>query len=122
MALLGEKDRETLAKEFSQLTEPVRLVLFTQEFECASCGTAHELLEETVSLSENLELVVYDLVKDKVKASTYDVDRVPALIVEGEKNHGIRYFGVPGGYEFSSLLEGIRAIGTGMLTLSDATK
>ena len=65
-------------------------------------------------------MVVYDLVKDK--ASVYDVDRILALIVEGEKNHGIRYFGVPSGYEFSSLLEGIRAIGTGMLPLADATK
>jgi alkyl hydroperoxide reductase subunit AhpF len=28
----------------------------------------------------------------------------------GKKDHGIRFFGIPSGYEFASLLEGILAV------------
>ena|GEM_PF-3227984 len=46
MALLAERDRETLTTRFYQLTKPVRLVMFTHEFECPSCRSTRELLEE----------------------------------------------------------------------------
>lgn len=49
---------------------------------------------------------------DQQKAETYGVQLVPAVIVEGEKDHGIRFFGAPAGYEFSSLVEDILAVGT----------
>lgn len=122
MALLAEKDRETLTKRFRQLTKPVRLVMFTQEFECPSCRNTRELLEETASLSDKIDLAVYDLVKDQQKAETYSVQLVPAVIVEGEKDHGIRFFGAPDGYEFSSLVEDILAVGTGTIPLSQASR
>jgi glutaredoxin-like protein len=122
MSLLKEKDRKYLEKEFAQLTKPVRLVLFTQEFECVSCRDTHELLEETAGLSEKIELVIYDLVRDKEKANVYGVDRVPAVIVEGERDYGIRLFGIPSGYEFPSLIEDIIDVGTGKTALSEATK
>jgi len=122
MSLLKEKDRQYLKKEFAKLTNLVRLVLFTQEFECASCRDTHGLLEEIVDLSAKIELVIYDLVQDKEKADAYGVDRVPVVIVEGERDYGIRFFGIPSGYEFSSLIEDIIAAGTGKTTLSEATK
>ena len=122
MSLLKEKDRKYLEKEFAQLTKPVRLVLFTQEFECATCRDTHGLLEETAGLSEKIELVIYDLVQDKEKANVYGVDRVPAVIVEGERDYGIRLFGIPSGYEFPSLIEDIIDVGTGKTALSEATK
>jgi glutaredoxin-like protein len=122
MTLLKKRDRKYLEKEFAKLTTPVRLVLFTQEFECASCRDTHGLLEEVVDLSAKIELVIYDLVQDKEKADAYGVDRVPAVIVERERDYGIRFFGIPSGYEFSSLIEDIIAVGTGKTILSEATK
>jgi len=61
-------------------------------------------------------------VKNQQKAKTYGVQLVPAVIVEGEKDHGIRFFGTPDGYEFSSLVEDILAIGTGTTPLSQASR
>jgi glutaredoxin-like protein len=122
MTLLKEKDRQYLQDEFAKLTEPVRLILFTQEFECASCRDTHTLLEETAALSEKIELITYDLVQDKEKTIAYGVERVPAVIVEGERDYGIRFLGIPSGYEFSSLIEDIIDVGTGKTSLSDATK
>ncbi len=122
MSLIGEKDREYLRKEFSKLSRPVRLVFFTQEFECASCRDAHQLLEEVTVLSEKIKLVVHDLVKDEEKAKSYGIDRVPAVVVEGERDCGIRFFGIPSGYEFPSLIEDISGVGTGKVDLSNTTK
>jgi glutaredoxin-like protein len=122
MTLLKEKDRQYLQDEFAKLTEPVRLILFTQEFECASCRDTHTLLEETAALSEKIELIAYDLVQNKEKTIAYGVERVPAVIVEGERDYGIRFLGIPSGYEFSSLIEDIIDVGTGKTSLSDATK
>jgi glutaredoxin-like protein len=122
MALIGEKDQEYLRNEFSKLSRPVRLVFFTQEFECASCRDTHQLLEETAALSEKIKLVVHDLVGDEKRAKSYGIDRVPAVIVEGERDYGIRFFGIPSGYEFSSLVEDITDVGTGKVGLSNTTK
>jgi len=121
MALLNEKDRQYLEEQFGKLTQPVSLVLFTQEFECASCRDAHELLEETAGLSDKLTLTIYDLVKDEAKAKAYGVDRVPAVVVEGKSDLGIRFLGIPSGYEYSSLVEDILAVGSGSSGLSAET-
>ena len=121
MPLLAEKDRETLSRRFGQLTKPARLVMFTQQFECLSCRSTRELLEETAKLSDKIDLVVYDLVEDKQKAGDYGVELVPAVIVEGERDYGIRFFGAPAGYEFSSLVEDILAVGTDTIPVSPAS-
>ena len=34
--------------------------------------------------------------------------RVPAIVVEGARDYGIRFLGVPAGYEFTNLIDGIR--------------
>jgi alkyl hydroperoxide reductase subunit AhpF len=34
-------------------------------------------------------------------------------VVEGEKDYGIRFYGVPAGYEFATLLEDILAVSKG---------
>jgi glutaredoxin-like protein len=121
MALLNDKDRKYLEEQFEKLAQPVSLILFTQESECASCGDAQELLEETAGLSDKLTLTVYDLVKDEAKAKAYGVERVPAVVVEAKDDLGIRFLGIPSGYEYSSLVEDILAVGTGESGLSEAT-
>jgi glutaredoxin-like protein len=52
-------------------------------------------------------LTVYNFQDDKDIAEKYNIDKIPATIIEGEKDYGIRYYGIPSGYEFSSLLEDI---------------
>lgn len=53
-------------------------------------------------------------------ADKYGVDKIPAIVVLGEndKDYGIRFFGVPAGYEFSSLLEAIKIASSGDSGLS----
>jgi hypothetical protein len=44
------------------------------------------------------------------------------VVVEGARDYGIRFLGMPGGYEFSNLIDSIIAVSTGEAGLSDETK
>jgi len=126
MSLLKEKDQKLLIEEFKSLQEPVKIVLFTQEMECQYCSETRMIAEEISALSDKISLQVYDFVTDKTVAEQYDVDKIPAMVIlrgeEMPKDYGIRYYGIPSGYEFSSLIEDIMMISQGGSGLSDETK
>ncbi len=122
MSLLSDDDRKYLQSEFSKIAQPVKLILFSAEDDCASCSDTLQLLEETASLSEKIEVITYDLTKDEATASTYNVERVPTVIVQGSQDSGIRFYGIPSGYEYSTLVEDIIDLGTGTIPLADETK
>jgi glutaredoxin-like protein len=66
--------------------------------------------------------MVYDFVADKEKAAEYHVDKIPAIIIQGTEDYGIRFFGIPSGYEYMSLIEGIIDVSKGATGLSQKTK
>ena len=46
MALLDENTREQVRAALGDLPAPVRLVMFTQDFECNYCSETRQLVEE----------------------------------------------------------------------------
>jgi len=121
MALLKEKDREQVQKTFEQLTGNVRLVTFTQEIECQYCRETRALVEEIASLSDKIVVEVYDFISDQDKVEQYSIDKIPAVAIVGEKDYGIRFYGIPAGYEFTSLMEDILDVSAGRSGLSPDT-
>lgn len=111
MGTIADKDREQLKTFFQSLANPVKIILFTQEFECEFCKIARELLEEVSGLSEKIVLEVCDFVRDKDRVEQYRIDKIPATVILGDRDYGIRFFGVPGGYEFTALVQDILAVG-----------
>jgi glutaredoxin-like protein len=95
----------------AKVPNAVRLVVFTRENECRFCKEAREMAQEVAALSDKLSVEVYDLEKDSAKAAEYRVDMVPAICVTGDKDYRIRYYGVPAGYEFSTLLALVELVG-----------
>lgn len=126
MGLLREEDREQLKNEFAGLEADVKLVVFTQEYECQYCRETRELAEEVGGLSDRIEVDIYDLVEDEDVAEDFNVDKIPALAVmrggANPKDYGIRYFGIPSGYEFATLIEDIKMVASGESGLSAETK
>ena len=100
----------------------VSLILFTSEEDCAYCGETKELLSEIADLSDRLTLEVRDIATSREVADHFGVDRAPALVVMGEKDHGIRFYGIPAGFEFGTLLEVIRLVSQDDPELSDEVK
>ena len=107
MAVLGEKEKEHLRKAFEKLSGDVTIVLFTQEFECELCAATRGLLEEVAALSGRIKLRVHDFVKDAARAAEHKVDKIPAILLIGDRDTGIRFYGAPAGYEFPTLIEDI---------------
>ena len=122
MGLLKDRDKKTIKKEFAKLPEPVKLIMFTQAMECQFCHETRELMEEVAALSDKLSVEVYDFIKDKERVLHYGIDKIPATVVEGKKDSGIRFFRIPSGYEFTSLMEAVLRVSTGESGLSDKTK
>ncbi len=129
MAVLEEKIKEQVKEMFKVLKEPVKLIVFTQGelikvpgIECETCKDNRLLMEEVASLSEKVSIEVYDFVKDNDKVEHYKVDKIPATIIEGREDYGIRLYGMPAGYEFPTLLNAIKVVSTGNSELSDETK
>ncbi|MFH1197992.1 MAG: thioredoxin family protein [bacterium] len=111
---IDDKLKVELQKHFSVLTKKVKMVMFTQELECQFCRETRALLTELSEVTDKLELEIKNLIVDKEDADKYGVDKIPATVLLDEtgKDHGIRYFGIPSGYEFASLLEAIKILGT----------
>ncbi|HPM76605.1 MAG TPA: thioredoxin family protein [bacterium] len=111
MGLLKEKDAKQLRDAFAQLPHEVKLLFFTQEFECQHCQITRELVTELAGLSDKITLETYNFVTDKQVVERYNIDKIPAIVVLGERDYGIRLYGVPAGYEFATLVEDIIDVG-----------
>ncbi len=123
MPILTERDRAAVRKEFEKLAGPVRLVVFSQELLAGDlCRQNEELVREVAGLSDQITVEILNLAIDRERAETYGVDQVPAIVVEGARDYGIRFYGIPSGYEFSNLIDSIIVASTGEPVLSDETK
>jgi len=123
MGLIPEEHKQHLKEEFGKnLKEEVRIIVFTQETECPFCKQARELVEEVATISNKIKVEVYDFVKDSKKGEEYRVDKVPAIAVLGKKDYGIRFYGIPYGYEFRPFTESIINVSRGTTDLSEETK
>lgn len=123
MPLLNEDVKQQVRDQLADLERPVRLVMFTQEFECQYCAETRQLVEEVAESSDQLEAEIYDFVEDQELAEELEIDKIPAVAVLGEEDdYGIRFYGIPSGYEFTSLLEAVRLVASGDADLTDETR
>lgn len=122
MPLLSEQDSQFLREHFeANLVEDVKLVFFTQTVSCQFCRETGDILNEVASLSDKISVETYNFVMDKEIAREYGVDKIPATVVMAAKDYGVRYYGIPSGYEFTSLIEDIVAVSRGEPDLSQET-
>ena len=122
MGLLNQKIKNDLAEAFRGLKREATLKFFTQDVECRFCRETRELLDELGAVSDKVKVEVYDFLKDGELARKLGVSRIPAIAVCGEKDYGIRFFGIPSGYEFASLIEAVRLVAGGEVKLSPESR
>ena len=109
-SLLREKDREFVRTTLGEIKGPVRLVLFTSREECDYCDLTESFLGDIASLASGVAVEVLSLEDDSSRAAALGVDKAPGTAVLGGKDHGIRYYGLPTGYEFNTFVETIRQV------------
>jgi glutaredoxin-like protein len=134
MEILNKDVLDATKKRFDEeLIGPVKFIHFTQEpsrlalpehlksQECLLCKETKQLYKEVSGLSEKIELEIYDFVADEEKKNEFGIDKIPSLNMIGAKDYGIRFFGIPSGYEYSSLIEAIIDVSKGTTSLSPDT-
>ncbi len=120
MAMIGDKDREKLAKIFDgELKGPVNIVFFTSKSNCEYCDETGQLLAELSDISRGmLKVEIHDFDKDRTVSESYGIDKTPAIVMPFGNGNGVRYYGIPGGYEFTSLIEDIVDVSCGSTKLA----
>lgn len=113
----GDSEPRRVEDTLANLPAPVRLILFIQTFECDTCPAARRILNEVARLSSQITVDEYNLVLDREKASEFGIERVPALAFVGKADTGIRFYGVPEGYELASLIDAIQLTAAGQADL-----
>ncbi|HEY3373677.1 MAG TPA: thioredoxin family protein [Candidatus Aquicultor sp.] len=134
MVFSDEQRREITELLSENLEQDVRFVYFTQDqpsielpvqvevTPCEYCEETEEMLRELTALSDRLSLEVFDFIKDKDKADQYGIIEVPGIAIIGDRDYGIRYYGIPSGYEFSALLDAVMHVSKRHTNLADDTK
>jgi len=135
MDLLNQEIRDITRKKFeAEMAGKVRLLLFTQEprvlfvpnqvpgLECQFCRETRQLLEEVKGLSDKIDLETIDFLARKDRVAEYGIDKIPATVIVGGADFGVRFFGIPSGYEYTSLVEAIIDVSRGQTELAPKTK
>jgi len=131
MPFLNPQDADTIRRRFAaDLETPVRLLLFLpatggltlpgEDWEIAEY--TRRILTEVAALSDKVILEEYGLLSHPEEARRYGIEQVPAIVFLGQQDYGVRYLGLPAGYEFVTLLEVIIAVSRGRAELADPTR
>lgn len=128
---MSEEDQKSVRDMFKEMPKRVTVALFTQSqnndstaIPCTYCKETQEIIQEVTSLSDKIQLQIYDFEKENEKAKSYGVDKIPAIVLLGEngEDYGIKFYGIPSGYEFGTIIEDIVMISKGDSELSSDAK
>jgi glutaredoxin-like protein len=123
MSSIPEDKKNLIIKDFEKrIKNPIKIIMFTQEFECKFCSDTRKLVEEIGALNDKISVQVYDFVENSDKAKEYKINKIPALAIIGKQDYGVRVFGIPYGYELATLIEAIVNVSKGTTDLSSKTK
>jgi len=117
VSLLSAEDREYLVKEFrKKLKEGVILHFFQNGNEASKI--TEQILEELAGLDQRIAVRRYSFPQDEERVKQFGIDKAPAIAVAREDHdYGIRFYGMPAGYEFSSLVEDVIDVSRGKFEL-----
>src|SRR5258708_32641731 len=123
MPILQPRDEDAVRTEFERIAGPVKVVVFAQELGAGDFGRQNEqLIREVAALSDQISVEVLNPAIDKERAQAYGIEEVPATVVEGARDYGVRFLGIPAGYEVSNLIDSILAVSSGEAALTDDTQ
>jgi len=131
MAMIPDQDREFLKDKFNdEMQNNVTIVAYTRKaegeqsagLECEFCNETQQIVEELADLTDKIRVERREFSASDPSVKDLGVDKLPAIVLEGPPDGAVKYFGIPGGFEFSSLVEDIVDVSRGQTDLSDEAK
>jgi hypothetical protein len=112
------KERDLIRAALHDLGHDVTLRSYTSDIDSAYARNERALLEEIAAASPRLALEILADRWDAAREEAAGIARTPVIVVagrgpDGERDHGLRYYGLPDGYELPTFLATIRAVADG---------
>jgi glutaredoxin-like protein len=131
MGMIPDQDREFLKNKFSEeLQSRVKIVAFTRKpaevtqpgLECEFCAETEELVREVAELSDKIKVESREFLPDDELVRELGIDKLPAIILISDSVRGVRFYGIPGGFEFTSFVEDIVDVSCNSTDLDENVK
>lgn len=128
MQYIDERTAEQVEDMLAELPRPIRLTLFVKDQDCMLCSDTEGLLNEVATLSPKVELQILNMDQEPEWVDKMGIALAPALVIEAQDeqgewvDYGVRYYGIPSGYEFTSLITSIGLVSQGESQLSSETQ
>ena len=126
MPLLGEEDTQYLRESFAELRSDVDVTVVARErSRLVLPGAAEDeggdasaevkqIVDEVAATSPRIKVTHVDAAADAERARTLAGEHLPASVFRGATSKGtLRYFGLPAGYEMSTLIATLMDLGSG---------
>jgi glutaredoxin-like protein len=108
MALIDDTVADQLRQELAAMQANVRLAVFSQALADPGSEQVRRLVEELAVIEPRLHVESYNFVIDREKVEALGIARIPAIAILGEdKDYGIRFYGLPTGFEFGTLIDAV---------------
>ncbi len=127
MPLLADEDAQYLREQLAALATDVTLTLVTRQAsrlvlpgaeapEEDASGEVRQIVGEVAATSPRIKVVEVDAGAEPDRAAELAGPLTPAIVFSGGKTRGkLRYFGLPAGYEMSTLVATLMDIGSNEL-------
>ncbi|MGC9521261.1 MAG: protein disulfide oxidoreductase [Anaerolineae bacterium] len=122
MALLNDEILQNVKEMLADLPREVKLTVFTDDQNCEYCTEIVQLVNEVAATSDKVVVEQFEIHEHVDQAEAMNIPRAPAIAITGERDYGLRFFGIPSGYEFSTLLHGIQRASHGTSELDASVK
>jgi glutaredoxin-like protein len=127
MSLLDDEVRSQVADMLSSMDRDVMLRLFVKST-CQTCNEIEGLINEVAELSDHLVVQVVDLEAESQVVSAGQIEGSPALALLAKEetgdwiDYGVIFYGIPSGYEFTSLISALLTVSSGETGLHPETQ
>lgn len=124
MGIFSQSDVKTIQTHLAGMNHPVHLIFVKSEKNCRYCKECRQLVMEFAEYSDLIYVDVYDLEEDGEEIKELNIEHVPAIVPMDKNLHdfGVRFYGIPSGYEFQSLLGVVLQISKNKVGLREELK
>jgi glutaredoxin-like protein len=114
---MDDATREQVRELFTGIVNDVKAHLFLEEKECLYCNDVKDMVEQLAELSDMITIVEHKGPLDTGKAKEWGVEHHPAIVLHGEDEYNVKFYGIPAGHEFGALVGSIIDVSTGTAPL-----
>jgi glutaredoxin-like protein len=113
MAIFNDEIKTQLIDMLGEIPKYVHIAFFGSDQNCRSCKDTEQFIAEFADLHEKINMLTYDIEADRALATELGVDKVPSMVIldENRNDYGMRFYGIPAGYEIHSLISAVRELG-----------